>query len=135
MTTGSNSKSFGDICYNFVIFLLNVEDYMTEELLLFLSHEHFPFFFFLISFINCAFVLFCIHMLAGSRLLYVLQNLNNFKKVNGKYDSRNLKDFIPKKKYRISYSNIVSNLKQVISGKSDSTLTENSSIGNCTTSI
>ncbi|OUM66115.1 hypothetical protein PIROE2DRAFT_6734 [Piromyces sp. E2] len=70
---------------------------------------------------------------AGSRLLYILQNPEDFKKVDGKYLSVDLRNYVPKKKYKISYTNLLSGLKQVVSKRTtmtNSTFTESSANSN-----
>eukprot|EP00833_Pecoramyces_ruminatium_P016399 jgi/Orpsp1_1/1190431/evm.model.d7180000078936.1 len=122
IATGSKSKHFGDICYVFVIFFLNVEDFITEVTLYNIRSEPFPRDYFIITIINCLTCLFCIHMLVGSRLLYVIQNPSVFRK-NGKYVTANLQEFIPMKKNEIKFFNIYKGFKQALSkGNNDSTV-------------
>jgi ABC-type glycerol-3-phosphate transport system substrate-binding protein len=77
--TGSFSKKFGDICYVFVVFLINVNDFMINFMITIFDEGVFFKFFFLLTIYNDIMVLFCIYFLVGSRVLNIL--------INPKYDN------------------------------------------------
>ena len=94
INTGRISKKFGDISYIFVIFILNIGDFIVSRLLEKLSHINYPRYFFLIMLFNCLVSFFCIYLLIGSRLLLILM-FPEYINVNSIIKSSDLKDFIP----------------------------------------
>jgi len=74
ITTGNVSKRFGDICYVFIVFLLNIVDFIVERLLQKLSHEYYPQLLFLIFIFNAISYFLCVYYLVGSRLIFILSS-------------------------------------------------------------
>ncbi|OUM60547.1 hypothetical protein PIROE2DRAFT_13663 [Piromyces sp. E2] len=120
ITTGKISKKFGDISYVFVIFSLNISDFIVRRLLEKLSHVNYPKYFFLIIIFNCLVSFFCIHFLIGSRLLFVLIYPSDFTKSQYKVstmDSGDLREFIPLRSKK-AYRNLIKKFKENVSFKS-----------------
>jgi len=86
--TGSNSKKFGDICYVFVVFIINVNDYMIDFMISCLDETYFFSSFFLLTLYNDLLILICVYLLVGSRIIVILINPNYDNRKSG---SENLK--------------------------------------------
>jgi len=90
--TGNYSKKFGDICYVFVVFIININDYMINLMITRFDEEKFFKFYFLLTVYNDILILLCIYLLVGSRVLNIL--------INPKFDNPrssnvDLKKYIP----------------------------------------
>ncbi|ORY30270.1 hypothetical protein LY90DRAFT_512688 [Neocallimastix californiae] len=113
INTGRISRKFGDISYIFVIFILNISDFIVTRLLEKLSHINYPRYFFLIMLFNCLVSFFCIHLLIGSRLLFVLMFPDNIN-ANSILKSSDLKEFVPLTS-RKKYNKLLKKFKENIS--------------------
>jgi len=90
--TGNYSKKFGDICYIFVVFIININDYMINLMITRFDEESFFKFYFLLTVYNDVMILICIYLLVGSRVLNIF--------INPKFDNPrssnvDLKKYIP----------------------------------------
>jgi len=94
ISTGSNSKRFGDVCYTFVIFSLNISDFIVLRLVEKLSYKNFKNAFLLIVLFNCLAHFFCVYVLIGSRIVLVLLNPSSLDSYGAK-NSNDLKEFVP----------------------------------------
>ncbi|ORX48397.1 hypothetical protein BCR36DRAFT_354705 [Piromyces finnis] len=105
---GKNSRKFGDISYIYLVFVINVLDYTLEELLIYLSSDHYGRNFVLITLINCVVTLICIYMLVGCRIIFVMisPSLTNA-------NSEDLKEFIPLKLTKMGYTKIVEKMNSI----------------------
>jgi len=74
--TGSNSKKFGDICYVFVVFIINVNDYMIDFMITCMDEPYFFSSFFLLTLYNDLLILVCVYLLVGSRIIVILIDPN-----------------------------------------------------------
>ncbi|ORX79208.1 hypothetical protein BCR32DRAFT_294565 [Anaeromyces robustus] len=72
ITTGNVVNKFGDICYTFVIFSLNIVDFISNRLLHKLYYSNFAFDYFIITLFKCIACLSCIYFLVGSRLIFII---------------------------------------------------------------
>ncbi|ORX50031.1 hypothetical protein BCR36DRAFT_583635 [Piromyces finnis] len=118
LTTGRISRKFGDISYIFVIFSLNIADFIVRRLLEKLSHINYEKYFFLVILFNCVVSYLSIHFLIGSRLLFVLLYPDDMK-VSSAMDSEDLKEFIPLRSKK-AYSELVNKFKGNLAFKSKS---------------
>jgi len=119
LTTGRVSKKFGDISYIFVIFALNITDFIVRRLLEKLSHINYNKYFFILILFNCVVSFFCIHFLIGSRLLFVLLYPSDFNQSKYKVSTMNsteLKEFIPLKSKK-AYRDLVKKFKDNVNFK------------------
>jgi len=117
--TGSFSKKFGDICYVFVVFFMNVNDFMINFMITIFDEGIFFKFFFILTIYNDIMVLFCIYILVGSRVLNIL--------INPKYDSVRGSSVDLKKYVTLNFSLFSRSSNKTMNG-SNSTLNKNSSI-------
>ncbi|ORX50033.1 hypothetical protein BCR36DRAFT_327522 [Piromyces finnis] len=111
ITTGGKSKRFGDVCYTFVIFGLNISNFIVQRLLLTLSDEYFYSVFLLIVSFNCLTHFFCIHFLVGSRILLILLNPSTVESNVSKVNTTYLKEFIPLKRNN-AYVSLIGRFKK-----------------------
>jgi len=112
ISAGNYSKNFGDICYTFVVFILNINDFIMGILMSALSYKYFKVGFLLIMTYSCISALFCMYLLVGSRLIFILTinefNSNRFTRM--KMDD--LKDFIPLKFNKHQYMDLIKKFKK-----------------------
>eukprot|EP00833_Pecoramyces_ruminatium_P005064 jgi/Orpsp1_1/1179096/evm.model.c7180000067907.1 len=98
IATGKSSKKFGDICYTFIIFILNISSFITKRLLEKLAHKNYEKYFLLIIIFNGLTTLLCIYVLVGSRVLLIcLSNGEYTLKSNQNCTPKNITEFIPLK--------------------------------------
>ncbi|KAL6621355.1 hypothetical protein U3516DRAFT_862577 [Neocallimastix sp. 'constans'] len=128
IATGRNSKKFGDICYTFVIFILNINNFVTGSLIVLMSYEYWDLGFFLLILYNGVCCLFCIYMLVGSRLLFILITQDDIDV--SKYKSEDLKEFIPLKRTINKYLSLIKKVKNVRSYISSKTSIRSTSNNN-----
>ncbi|OUM63734.1 hypothetical protein PIROE2DRAFT_9672 [Piromyces sp. E2] len=88
----NNSKKFGDICYVFVVFIINVNDFMIDLMISFMDEQYFYSFYFLLTVYNNVMILVCVYLLVGSRIIVIFLNPNYDKRVSS---NDNIKNFIP----------------------------------------
>jgi len=75
IATGSCSKKFGDICYSFVIFIINISDFLEERLITRLDGKNnYKLYFFLTVVCSCILHLICVFTLVGKRILIIEKN-------------------------------------------------------------
>jgi len=73
IATGSHSKKFGDVCYTFVIFIINISDYLVERLITKLDGgSNYDIYFFLTVVFSCLLHFICVYILVGTRILLIL---------------------------------------------------------------
>jgi len=136
ITTGQVSQKFGDICYTFVIFFLNISDFIVKRLLEKLSYENYDKYFLLIIIFNTVASALCIYTLVGSRLFLIIMypgeiGSNGIKLVTSD-NLDNLAAFVPlisRKKYfsilnkfkklKTSFTNLTSNDSMFTKSKKD----------------
>lgn len=91
---------------------------MSEEVLLFLNYVRFPQYFFLMVIINAVVCLFCIYMLVGSRLLFIVLSPSDYELLDGKYKSIDLREFIPLRASKKKYLSLIKKIKAIATTKS-----------------
>ncbi|OUM66410.1 hypothetical protein PIROE2DRAFT_6354 [Piromyces sp. E2] len=75
IATGSCSKKFGDIFYTFVIFCINISDYLVEHLITKLNGgSRYPLYFFLVISLSCFLHFACVFILVGMRIFLIMTN-------------------------------------------------------------
>jgi len=90
--TGSHSKKFEDIYFLFVVFIINVNDYMIDFIISCFDETYFFSSFFLLTLINDLIILVCVFLLVGSRIIVILFNPNYGSRNSG---VENLKKYVP----------------------------------------
>jgi len=93
---GGKSKKFIDVCYLFVIFIINITNFNVKRLLLKIYHENYGKYFLMIALFNGLITLFCIYILVGSRIVCILYNSDEYTMDDDKHlIPKNIIDFIP----------------------------------------
>lgn len=112
ISTGKVSKKFGDICYIFITFVLNISDFFVERLFEKLNYINYEKFFLLIIFINGLVTLTCIYILVGSRVFFVMffsDDYSLYELKENKNTPKNIIDFIPLKAKKKDYMFLMEN--------------------------
>jgi hypothetical protein len=139
ITTGQVSQKFGDICYTFVIFFLNISDFIAERLLEKLSDENYEKYFLLIIIFNTVACFLCIYTLVGSRLYLIVMYPAELKNMTSQFVSSdnlgNFAAFVPLisrkryfsvlnkfKKLKTTFTNMSSNQSMIPKSKKDNSL-------------
>jgi len=108
--TGKKGRKFGSFSYIFIALFINVHDYASEEILLYVKKEYFDMIFLILSIFNSIAILLCIYFLVGCRIIYVKLNPNL--KVNNQSD---LIEYIPLELTIIGYNFAKSRVKRLSS--------------------
>ncbi|ORX80827.1 hypothetical protein BCR32DRAFT_280198 [Anaeromyces robustus] len=108
--TGKKARKFGSSSYTFIVFFLNIHDYVSEEIILYLDAKHFGITFLFTAIYNCLVCILCIYLLVGCRILYVKLNPNL--KVNNQMD---LKEFVGLELTKMGISSAKNRLKRLSS--------------------
>eukprot|EP00833_Pecoramyces_ruminatium_P001564 jgi/Orpsp1_1/1175596/evm.model.c7180000054472.1 len=112
ISTGRVSKKFGDICYIFITFVLNISDFFVERLFEKLNYINYEKFFLLIICINGLVTLTCIYILVGSRVFFVMffsDDYSLYELKENKNTPKNIIDFIPLKAKKKDYMFLMEN--------------------------
>jgi len=98
ITTSKFTKKFGDICFIYIIFVLNILDYLSKILLEKFHHQNYKKYFLFIILMNSFITFLCVYILVGSRIIFIrfyYGKYNCFKEV---FSSKNITEFIPLKR-------------------------------------
>jgi len=112
IVTGRNAKRFGDISYTYIIFVLNIGQFITQTSIEKFKADHYPVYFFFVILFICFVTFACIYALVGSRVLTIILTPPEYDVVNtNKYD---LKDFVPLKPMG-RYRSLIKYIKELTS--------------------
>ncbi|ORX77385.1 hypothetical protein BCR32DRAFT_270674 [Anaeromyces robustus] len=111
ITTERQAKSYGDISYTYIIFVINISEFIITSFSQKMSHEHYSFYFFLLVLYICVVTFVCIYILVGARVLLIILTISEFNPTNNSnYD---LREFIPLKASRKRYFSLIMKLKDM----------------------
>lgn len=113
ITVGKLSYKFSDIWYMFVVYIMNIQDYVSEEVITSLSYEKFSKYFFYLVFINCIVCIYCIHILVGTRIVHIMLSPYDSDLDSSKYKFIDLKEFVPLRLSKKKYFNFIKKIKQL----------------------
>eukprot|EP00833_Pecoramyces_ruminatium_P009151 jgi/Orpsp1_1/1183183/evm.model.c7180000084202.1 len=125
ITTGSVSKKFGDVCYIFVVFGLNISDFITNKFLQKFSHEHYNVLYLVVIILNGLVYFTCVYTLVGSRLIFVLLYASESTD-NKNISSSDLKEFVPLNNDKNRYFSLIKKFKSIVSIGSGNSSNKNS---------
>jgi len=97
IATKDFSKNFGDVCYTFIIYVLNIVDFIIIRIMQKISHEHFSLYMLILFLINGLTYFGCEYFLVGSRLVFIILYPEAFDEDNDKVLNSNLTEFISTK--------------------------------------
>jgi len=111
ITTERSARNFGDISYIYIIFVINISEFIVTSFSQKLSHEHYPLYYFLLVLYICVVTLLSLYVLVGARVLLVILTVSEFNISNN--SNIDLKEFIPLKPSRGRYMSLMKRIKDV----------------------
>eukprot|EP00833_Pecoramyces_ruminatium_P012403 jgi/Orpsp1_1/1186435/evm.model.d7180000050574.1 len=111
-TAGRNARKFGDIRYTYIIFIMNITQFITQSYIQKFSMENYPKRFFSTIIFLCLVYFLCIYILVGARVLFIMLVGSTLDmKSSSKYD---LKEFVSLKSLG-QYRKFINMIKESLS--------------------
>jgi len=122
---GRNATKFGDIRYTYIVYAMNICQYISQVFVQKFSIENYPKKFFYIIIFICLTYFICLYILVGARVLFII--LSSSSSLDMKDPSKNdLKEFVSLKTY-LQYGKLMNRIKESLT-KVNSSKNDNSSI-------